>query len=133
MDTYLASVPAAARTGWLQLNGVQGGLMAAAKLMVMYPPPKDVQTFERVYLDEHVPMAVKKLAGKTKIVATKVQSSPQGKPAFYRIAEVHFPSLEALQACAASAGGKETLAHAAKISTGGAPVVLIAEEQVFTF
>ena len=54
--------------------------MAAAKLMVMYPPPKDVQTFERVYLDEHVPMAVKKLAGKTKIVATKVQSSPQGKP-----------------------------------------------------
>ena len=48
--------------------------MAAAKLMVMYPPPKDVQTFERVYLDEHVPMAVKKLAGKTKIVATKVQS-----------------------------------------------------------
>jgi len=35
--------------------------MAAAKLMVMYPPPKDVQTFERVYLDEHVPMAVKSL------------------------------------------------------------------------
>src|SRR5213592_1473492 len=57
MDTYLASVPAAARTGWLQLNGVQGGLMAAAKRMVMYPPPKDVQTFERVYVDEHVPMA----------------------------------------------------------------------------
>src|SRR5206468_5308759 len=133
MDTYLASVPAAARTGWLQLNGVQGGLMAAAKLMVMYPPPKDVQTFERVYLDEHVPMAVKKLAGKTKLVATKVQSSPQGKPAFYRIAEVHFPSLEALQACAASAGGKETLAHAAKISTGGPPVLLIAEEQTLTF
>jgi len=107
--------------------------MAAVKLMVMYPPPKDVQAFERLYQDEHVPMAVKQLAGKTKLVATKVQGSPQGKPAFYRIAEVHFPSLEALQACASSAGGKETLAHAAKISTGGAPVVLIAEEQTFTF
>ncbi len=107
--------------------------MAAVKLMVMYPPPKDVQAFERLYQDEHVPMAVKQLAGKTKLVATKVQGSPQGKPAFYRIAEVHFPSPEALQACAASAGGKETLAHAAKISTGGAPVVLIAEEQTFTF
>ena len=107
--------------------------MAAVKLMVLYPPPKDVQAFERVYLDEHVPMAVKKLAGKTKLVATRVQSSPQGKPAFHRIAEVHFPSLEALQACAASAGGKETLAHAAKISTGGPPVVLIAEEQTLTF
>jgi uncharacterized protein (TIGR02118 family) len=107
--------------------------MAAVKLIVMYPPPKDVQAFERVYQDEHVPMAVKKLAGKTKLVATKVQGSPQGKAAFYRIAEVHFPSLEALQACAASAGGKETLAHAAKISTGGAPVILIAEEQTFSF
>src|SRR5438034_9494169 len=107
--------------------------MAAVKLIVMYPMPKDVQTFERVYVDEHVPMAVKKLAGKTKIVATKVQSSPQGKPAFYRIAEVHFPSLEALQACAASAGGKETLAHAANISTGGAPVGLIARGPVLTF
>ncbi len=65
--------------------------------------------------------------------SSRVQSSPQGKPAFYRIAEIHFPSLEALQACATSAGGKETLAHAAKISTGGPPVVLIGEEQVFTF
>ncbi len=50
--------------------------MAAVKLMVMYPPPKDVQAFERLYLDEHVPMAVKQLAGKTKLVATKVQGSP---------------------------------------------------------
>ena len=107
--------------------------MPAAKLIVMYPPPKDVQAFERLYQEEHVPMAVKKLGGKTKIVATKVQGSPQGKAAFYRIAEVHFPSLEALQACAASPGGKETLGHAAKISSGGAPTVLIAEEQVFTF
>src|SRR2546421_3579660 len=107
--------------------------MAAVKLIVMYPMPKDVQAFERLYQDEHVPMAVKKLGGKTKLVATKVQGSPQGKPAFYRIAEVHFPSLEALQACAASAGGEETLAHAAKISTGGAPRPPISQEQTLTF
>jgi uncharacterized protein (TIGR02118 family) len=107
--------------------------MAGVKLVVMYPQPTDVPTFERLYQDEHGPMAVKKLAGKTKLVATKVQGSPQGKPAFYRITEVHFPSLEALQACAASVGGKETLAHAAKISSGGPPVLLIAEEQTFTF
>ena len=107
--------------------------MAATKLIVMYPTPTDVATFERVYQEEHVPMAVKKLEGKTKLVATKVIGSPQGKPAFYRIAEVHFPSMEALQACAASPGGKETLAHAAKISSGGPPVMLVAEEQTFTF
>src|SRR2546423_11470697 len=99
--------------------------MAAVKLIVMYPMPKDVQAFERLYQDEHVPMAVKKLGGKTKLIATKVQGSPQGKPAFYRIAEVHFPSLEALQACAASAGGKETFGPPAEVSSGGPPGPLI--------
>src|SRR2546423_10766767 len=107
--------------------------MAAVKLIVMYPTPKDVHAFERLYQDEHVPMAVKKLGGKTKLIATKVQGSPQGKPAFYRIAEVHFPSLEALQACAASAGGEETLAHAAQISTRGAPLPPISREQNIQF
>ena len=43
------------------------------------------------------------------------------------MAEIHFPSKEALEACAASECGKETLAHAARISTGGAPIFLIAE------
>src|SRR5690242_9199973 len=68
--------------------------MAAVKLIVMYPPPTDVAAFERRYMDEHVPMAVQKLQGKTKIVATKVLGSPQGKAAFHRIVEVHFPSME---------------------------------------
>jgi uncharacterized protein (TIGR02118 family) len=107
--------------------------MADVKLVVMYPRPKDIDAFEKVYQKEHVPMAVEKLKGKTKFVATKVVGAPQGTPPFYRIAEAHFPSMEALQACAASDGGKETLAHAAAISSGGAPVVMVAEEQTFTF
>jgi hypothetical protein len=44
----------------------------AVKLVVLYPQPKDVEAFERVYKRDHVPMAVEKLAGKTKIVATRV-------------------------------------------------------------
>lgn len=107
--------------------------MSTAKLIVAYPPPKDVAAFEEVYKNEHVPMAVSKLEGKTKIVATRILQSPQGKPPLYRIAEVHFPSMEALQQCAASQGAQETLANAAKISTGGPPVILIAEEETFTF
>ena len=102
------------------------------KIIVAYPP-KDVAAFDAVYENEHVPMAVSKLAGKTKIVATKVLGSPQGKPQFYRIAEIHFPSREALQKCADSPGGKETLAHAMKISTGGPPVIMIAEEDIYQF
>jgi uncharacterized protein (TIGR02118 family) len=107
--------------------------MASAKLVVIYPRPKDVEAFERVYQNEHVPMAVAKMRGKTKIVASKILASPQGIPPFYRIAEVHFPSMEALQACAASEGGKETVAHAVSISSGGAPIFLVAEEETFAF
>ncbi len=107
--------------------------MANVKLVVMYPRPKDVDTFEKVYRDEHVPLAVAKLSGKTKIVATKVLGSPQGPAPFHRIVEVYFPSIDALEACAVSEGGKETLAHAVKISSGGPPIFLIAEEETFTF
>jgi uncharacterized protein (TIGR02118 family) len=105
----------------------------AVKLVVQYPRPKDVAAFEKAYHDEHVPLAIAKLAGKTKIVASRVVASPQGVPAFYRIAEIHFPSMEALEACAASEGGKQTIANAVSISSGGTPVFLIAEEETFTF
>lgn len=107
--------------------------MATAKLMVAYPQPKDIEAFEKIYREEHVPMAIANLAGKTKIVATKVLKSPQGKAQFYRVAEVHFPSMEALQRCAESEGGKATLANAMKISSGGPPAIMIAEEDTFNF
>jgi len=99
----------------------------------MYPRPKDVDAFEKIYQTEHVPLAVAKLGGKSKIVATKVLGSPQGTPPFCRIAEVYFPSMQALEACAVSEGGKEALEHAVKISSGGTPIFLVAEEETFTF
>jgi len=107
--------------------------MADVKLVVIYPQSQDVDVFEKVYQQEHVPLAVTKLSGKTKIVATKVLASPQGIPPFYRIAEVYFPSMQALEACAASEGGKDVLAHAVKISSGGPPIFLVAEEETVTF
>ena len=107
--------------------------MSSAKLIVAYPQPVDVDAFEKLYVEEHVPLAIAKLAGKTKIVATKIIASPQGKPHFYRVAEVHFPSLKVLEECAASAGGQETLANAVKISSGGPPVIMIALEDSLTF
>jgi uncharacterized protein (TIGR02118 family) len=107
--------------------------MAEVKMVVIYPRPTDVDAFEKLYQEEHVPMAVEKLAGKTRAVMTKMVASPQGTPPFYRMAEVYFPSLDALNACAASADGKATLAHAAAISSGGTPIILIAEEETFNF
>ena len=108
--------------------------MAGAKLIVMYPPPKDLDAFERAYSDEHIPMAapIFERAGASKAVFSKTIGSPAGAPAFHRIAEIHFPSLAALEACAASSG-QEALAHAQKISNGGPPVVMIAEEETVSF
>lgn len=107
--------------------------MANTKLVVMYPHPKDVGAFEKIYQTEHVPLAVARLGGKSKMVATRVQGSPQGAPAYYRIAEVYFPSIQALESCAASDGGKDLQAHSLKISSGGPPIFLVAEQETFTF
>ena len=107
--------------------------MPAVKFLVLYPRPTDIDKFEKLYKEEHVPMAVEKLVGKTKFVATKVLGSPAGTPQFHRVAEIHFPSMAALEACAASQGGQETIAHANAISSGGSPIILIAEEDTFDF
>ena len=106
--------------------------MANVKLIVIYPRPTDIDAFEKVYQNLQAPLAVAKLGGKTKIVATKVLASPQGTPPFYRIAEIHFPSMQDLEACAASDGGKQVLAQAVSISSGGQPIFLVAEEETFT-
>ena len=102
------------------------------KLIVAYPPPTNVEAFEKVYLDEHVPLAIAKLAGGIKIVATKILGSPQASSPFYRVAEAYFPSMRVLETWAGSPGGKEVLDHAAKISTGGPPVILIAEDETIS-
>src|SRR5438105_1869283 len=97
------------------------------KLIVLYPPPADVATFERRYAAEHAPM-VHKIPGLRKFVAAKALGAPAGAPACQRVAELYFDSMAALQAGMASAEGRGAVAHAGEISTGGAPVVLIAED-----
>ena len=108
--------------------------MAQAKLIVIYPVPTDLATFEKRYAEEHVPMAVEKLAGKTRFVASLILGNADQSPAsFHRIAEVYFPTLNDLQACLNSPGGQETAAHAVEISSGGTPTFLIAEVESFDF
>jgi uncharacterized protein (TIGR02118 family) len=105
--------------------------MAEVKLIVIYPRPTDVERFEKLFLEEHIRMA-KKLPDQTKIVATQVTGCLTGTQSVHRIAEIHFPSFQALNACAASRAGQETIAHAESISTGGKPIFLVAEEEVFS-
>ncbi|MEK6287323.1 MAG: EthD family reductase [Acidobacteriota bacterium] len=107
--------------------------MAETKIVVIYPRPTDVDAFEKVYVEEHLPLAMEKIKGVTKFAATKVVGTPDGStPPFYRIAELYFPSMEALQESAASPGTQEAVAHAFKISTGGPPIILVAEQETTT-
>ena len=105
----------------------------SVKIVVIYPRPTDEGEFERAYTQEHIPMVEDKLQGMTRLVLTKVISSPQGKVAAYRLAEVHFSSLEDLHKAADSDGGKEVIAHAIKISTGGPPIMLICNDETFVY
>ena len=98
------------------------------KLVVLYPPPTDLQIFEGRYRSEHVPLVMERIEGLRKFVAAKVIGSPMGAPQFHRVAELYFDSIEALQAAMTAPGGQAAAAHAAEISTGGAPVLLIAED-----
>jgi uncharacterized protein (TIGR02118 family) len=97
----------------------------SAHLLVMYPTPKDPKTFDRRYKEEHLPYAGPRLTGATGVVSKRVLP---GTSQFYWISDVTFPSLEALQSCAGSQGAREALEHAASISTGGPPVVLLVTE-----
>jgi uncharacterized protein (TIGR02118 family) len=103
------------------------------KVVVIYPRPQDEEAFETVYSEQHVPLVEQKLKGITRLVLTKVTGSPQGKVTAYRIAEAYFSSIDDLNACIESDAGKEVIAHAQSISTGGPPLILICEEEAFVF
>lgn len=75
-------------------------------------------------------MALESFAGLVKLVPTRVVGTPAGDtPAYYRIAELHFRSMDDLKKAAGSSSAGEAVQHAVSISTGGAPVFLIAEEE----
>ena len=108
-------------------------MTTGVKIVVLYPRPTDEEAFEEAYRNEHIPMAEKKFKGMSRLVLTKVQSSPQGSVNAYRIAEVHFTSMEDLNKCLESKDGQEVVAHAAKISSGGPPLLLVCQEESFVY
>jgi|SRR4051812_41356714 len=97
------------------------------KLIVLYPTPTDVAVFERRYRDEHMPL-VDRIPGLKKFVGSRVVGSPTGTPAFQRVAELYFDSMESLQGAMGGPDGQAAGAHAGEISSGGAPVLLVAED-----
>lgn len=100
------------------------------KVVMLYPPPKCMEAFETVYLQEHVPLVLARIPNLTRYVLCKVLWADNGEPPFFLLAELYFPSLEALQHGFTPTVAQEISAHAAAISTGGAPLMLVCMEEV---
>jgi uncharacterized protein (TIGR02118 family) len=103
------------------------------KIVVLYPYPMDQEAFEKAYREEHIPLVAKSLTRVTKAIYTCVLMSPSGAAPYCRMAELHYDSLEALQADFSSPEAQVLNEHALSISTGGTPVGLICEEETVNF
>jgi uncharacterized protein (TIGR02118 family) len=105
------------------------GKTTSVKLLVLYPTPTDPEQFDWRYVREHLSMGKETMIGATGLASYRILGSPAGRSPFARLTEVTFPSLKALQDCAALPGAQKTLRHAVEISTGGAPHVMILEQE----
>jgi len=105
--------------------------MAGVRAIALYPPPLDVEAFEKRY-QAHLSWAPKKIPGLKKLAVGavgRILATPSEEvPPFYRIAELSFASMEALEAALQAPSTAEVVADAVALSTGGAPLFLIAEE-----
>ena len=100
--------------------------------MVLYPYPEDVEAFEKAYTSEHVPLVAERVPNVAKYVVSRAIGAPEGIPPYYMIAELYFPSVEALQEGFPAQVAQELGAHAVSISTGGAPISFICTEETVT-
>ncbi|MEJ7828185.1 MAG: EthD family reductase [Segetibacter sp.] len=100
------------------------------QLIVLYPQPNDVQQFEAAYAN-HLTLLHEKTGIPTSVkpyTVTKFLPTPEGTPPFFQMFTMPFESNEALQAAMSSAGMEEVAADANRISTGGAPTILIGSQ-----
>jgi len=88
------------------------------KFTVLYGHPTDAAAFESYY-PTHLSIA-RKMQGVTRVELTKFSAGPDGAPpAYYRMAELYFPSQEAMLAELATPQARATVEDVSKFATGG--------------
>lgn len=93
------------------------------KLTILYAHPKNADDFEKYYAGTHLPLAGK-MVGVERLELTKFGPGPDGsKPAFYRMAELYFPSEEQMGATMGSPEGHAAVADIPNFATGGVTVL----------
>lgn len=104
--------------------------MAKVSLRVLYPQPTDVAKFAHDY-EQHLELFhAKTLIPKENppYTISKFHSTPLGEAAFYQMFSLPFESMLALQQTLANTEMQLIAADAVRISSGGAPVVLVASD-----
>jgi len=101
-----------------------------AIVTVIYRTPKDTAAFEKYYRETHLPLvsANQQEIGFTRADLSRFSSNLDGsKPAYYRQAELYFPSLEDAKKGMATPGFKKVADDLANFATGGLTGLLAVE------
>ncbi len=99
------------------------------KLVILYPSPEDAQSFEAAYVGEHLPSLLETLPGVLRCALSKAIWSWTEELPFHLMAELYFPSLEALQTSLPVDVVQEIGAHMA-LFAGDATVSVVCMEEV---
>jgi len=94
-----------------------------AKATVLYGMPKSPEDFEKYYLGTHMPM-VYKVKGIKRIELAKCVASPGAPPPFYRVTELWFDDLDAMQKVLATPDMKQVTDDVPNFASGGATIVV---------
>ncbi len=87
-------------------------------LTVCYGHPADPAAFDAYYTSTHVPLA-EKIPGMTSFTYRHCSSLDNSQPPYYLLAELSFPSQEALGAGLSSPEGAAAAADVPNFATGG--------------
>ncbi len=101
-----------------------------AIVTVIYHTPKDTAAFEKYYRETHLPLvsANQQEIGFTRADLTRFSSNLDGsKPAYYRQAELYFPSMEDAKKGMATPGFKQVADDLAHFASGGLTGLLALE------
>lgn len=102
------------------------------KISVIYNHPQDPEAFEEYYENVHR-LKAEKMKGVSRLELTKFDSGAEGEsPQFYRMAELYFPSIEAMEKVLATPEAQAALQDLDNFATGGV-IVLVGTAEDFVF
>jgi uncharacterized protein (TIGR02118 family) len=97
------------------------------KLVVLYTPPDDAESFDEHYLGVHGPL-VDKLPGLQKWDTARFVAAADGKEqTYFRMAQLYFADQDALQSAMNTDEGKATAADYGRIAPPGSRMFVAAD------